>query len=241
MSEGTSIDYMYKIVFIRHGQSEWNRTNRFTGWMDVDLTEDGVAEARQAGKLLRTANYHFDAAVTSRLKRAIKTMHFVLEEMDQLWIPEYKSWQLNERHYGALQGRNKAETAQLFGDEQVRIWRRSYDIAPPALEKEGTMFPGHDPRYADIPAEQLPATESLKDTEKRVIAYWEESLVPKIKQGLCLLVAAHGNSLRALVKHIDQISADKIMSVEIPTGVPLVYEFTAGLKPVRSYYLQDIK
>lgn len=241
MSEGPSSDYRYKIVLIRHGQSEWNRTNRFTGWMDVDLTEDGVAEARQAGKLLRMANYRFDAAVTSRLKRAIKTMHFVLEEMDQLWIPEYKSWQLNERHYGALQGRNKAETAELFGEEQVKIWRRSYDIAPPALAKEDTMFPGHDPRYTDIPLDQLPATESLKDTEKRVIAYWEESLVPKIKQGLCLLVAAHGNSLRALVKHIDQISADKIMSVEIPTGVPLVYEFTADLKPVRSYYLQDTK
>ncbi|CUH94706.1 2,3-bisphosphoglycerate-dependent phosphoglycerate mutase [Propionispora sp. 2/2-37] len=239
MSATNSTDYTYRVVFIRHGQSEWNRTNRFTGWTDVDLTAEGVDEARKAGKLLHLAGYQFDKAITSCLKRAIKTMHIVLEEMDQLWIPEYKTWKLNERHYGALQGRNKAETAQIFGDEQVKIWRRSYDIAPPALSKEDPRFPGHDVRYAAIPQDQLPATESLKDTEKRVIAYWQETLTPEILQGRSLLVVAHGNSLRSLVRHIDKISPDNIMAVEIPTGIPLVYEFAAGLQPLRSYYLQN--
>lgn len=239
MSNVTSNAYTYRVVFIRHGQSEWNQTNRFTGWTDVDLTSAGVEEARQAGKLLRLAAYQFDMAITSCLKRAIKTMHIVLDEMDQLWLPEYKTWKLNERHYGALQGRNKAETAQIFGDEQVRIWRRSYDIAPPALTKEDPRFPGHDLRYATIPQDQLPATESLKDTEKRVIAYWQGTLLPEIRQGRNLLIVAHGNSLRSLVKHIDGISPDNIMAVEIPTGIPLVYEFAADLQPLRSYYLRD--
>lgn len=227
----------YKAVFIRHGQSDWNRRNLFTGWTDVELSPDGEDEARRAGRLLKACGYRFDLAFTSTLKRAINTLHLVLDELDQLWIPEHKSWRLNERHYGALQGLNKAETAAKYGDEQVRVWRRSYDIQPPALASDDDRAPALDPRYQQLTPDQLPLTESLKDTEARALVYWHESIAPAIRSGQRVIVAAHGNSLRSLVKYLNNVPPAEIMSFEIPTGVPLVYEFDADLKPLRHYYL----
>ncbi|VBB09877.1 phosphoglycerate mutase 1 [Lucifera butyrica] len=234
-------DNCYKAVFIRHGQSEWNKTNQFTGWTDVDLTEEGRAEAKKAGAALKQAGYHCDLAFTSYLQRAIKTLHLVLGEMDQLWIPEHKSWKLNERHYGALQGLNKTDTARKYGEEQVKVWRRSYDVAPPPLATDDPRFPGRDLRYAQVPPSVLPAAESLRDTEMRVLPYWQEQVAPWIRQGKQVLIVAHGNSLRALAKHIKQISKEDIVDFEIPTGVPLIFEFTADLTVIRDYYLYQEK
>ena len=230
---------MYKLVLVRHGQSTWNLENRFTGWTDVGLTEQGVAEAHEAGRLLREDGYEFDVAYTSVLKRAIKTLWIVLEEMDLEWLPVIRAWQLNEHHYGDLQGLNKAETAKKFGEEQVHTWRRSYDIPPPDLDLDDKRHPRFDPRYASLTPEQLPATESLKITLERVLPYWHEVLAPEIKTGKRLLVAAHGNSLRAMVKYLDNICDEEIPGLNIPTGVPLVYELDEELKPIKSYYLGD--
>jgi 2,3-bisphosphoglycerate-dependent phosphoglycerate mutase len=230
---------MYKLVLVRHGQSTWNLENRFTGWTDVGLTEQGVAEAHEAGRLLREEGYTFDVAYTSVLKRAIKTLWIVLEEMGLEWIPVYRAWQLNERHYGALQGLNKAEMAMKFGEEQVHVWRRSYDVPPPALELTDERHPKFDPRYAGLTPEQVPATESLKLTLERVMPYWHSTLAPAIKSGQRVLVAAHGNSLRAMVKYLDNISDKEIPGLNIPTGVPLVYELDENLKPIEHYYLGD--
>ena len=230
---------MYKLVLVRHGQSTWNLENRFTGWTDVGLTEQGIAEAHESGRLLREGGYDFDVAYTSVLRRAIKTLWIVMEEMGLEWLPVYRAWQLNERHYGALQGLNKAETAQKFGEEQVHIWRRSYDIPPPALELTDERHPRFDRRYAALTPEQLPATESLKITLERVLPYWHMVLAPAITSGQRLLVVAHGNSLRALVKYLDKISEEEIPGLNIPTGVPLVYELDEGLKPIQHYYLGD--
>lgn len=228
---------MYKVVLIRHGESLWNKDNRFTGWTDVDLSEKGKLEAVEAGKLLKAEGFTFDKAYTSVLKRAIKTLWFALEELDLMWIPVEKAWQLNERHYGALQGLNKGETAQKFGNEQVLIWRRSYDTQPPLLDKNDERFPGNDPRYAASKKEELPLTECLQDTVARVLPYWNEVIVPDIKAGKKLIIAAHGNSLRALVKYLDNISDEDILKLNIPTGVPLVYELDEDLKPISSKYL----
>jgi len=230
---------MYKLVFVRHGQSTWNLENRFTGWTDVGLTEQGVAEAHEAGRLLREGGYTFDVAYTSVLKRAIKTLWIVMEEMGLEWIPVHRAWQLNERHYGALQGLNKAEMAAKFGEEQVHIWRRSYDTPPPALEPTDERHPKFDPRYASLTDEQTPATESLKITLERVLPYWHSTLVPAVKSGQKVLVAAHGNSLRAIVKYLDTISDEEIPGLNIPTGVPLVYELDDAMKPIQHYYLGD--
>ncbi len=230
---------MYTLVLLRHGQSTWNLENRFTGWTDVGLTEQGVKEAHQAGKLLKEGGYFFDIAYTSVLRRAVETLWIALEEMDLEWIPEIKAWQLNERHYGALQGLNKAETAQKFGDAQVKLWRRSYDVPPPALEINDERHPRFDPRYAGLTAEQLPATESLKITLERVLPYWHSTLAPMIKTGKRVLVAAHGNSLRAMVKYLDNVSDQEIPELNIPTGIPLVYELGDDLKPIKHYYLGD--
>jgi 2,3-bisphosphoglycerate-dependent phosphoglycerate mutase len=230
---------MYKLVLVRHGQSTWNLENRFTGWTDVGLTEQGVSEAHEAGRLLREEGYIFDVAYTSVLKRAIKTLWIVLEEMDLEWIPVIRAWQLNERHYGALQGLNKSEMAKKFGDEQVHIWRRSYDVPPPELEPTDERHPKFDPRYASLSPEQVPATESLKITLERVLPYWHSTLAPAIKSGQRLLVAAHGNSLRAMVKYLDNVSDEEIPGLNIPTGVPLVYELDDELKPIQHYYLGD--
>ncbi len=230
---------MYKIVLLRHGESDWNKQNRFTGWTDVDLSEKGMAEAAMAGKLMKEAGFSFDVAFTSLLKRAIRTLWLALDEMDLLWIPVYKTWRLNERHYGALQGLNKAETAQKFGDEQVHIWRRSYDIQPPALTPDDERYPGKDRRYADLTAAELPLTECLKDTVARFLPFWHESAVPAIKAGKQVIIAAHGNSLRALVKYLDNVPNDEIVELNIPTGIPLVYELDAELKPIKHYYLGD--
>ena len=228
---------MYKLVLVRHGQSTWNLENRFTGWTDVGLTEQGVAEAREAGRLLQEGGYDFDVAYTSVLRRAIKTLWIVLEEMGLEWLPVYRAWQLNERHYGALQGLNKAETAQKFGEEQVHVWRRSYDIPPPVLEPNDERHPRFDRRYAALSPDQLPATESLKITLERVLPYWHMVLAPAVMSGQRLLVVAHGNSLRALVKYLDGISDEEIPALNIPTGVPLVYELDEDLKPITHYYL----
>ena len=228
---------MHKLVLIRHGESQWNKENRFTGWKDVDLSEKGLEEAKAAGKLLKDEGFTFDEAYTSVLKRAIRTLWTVLSEMDLMWIPETKSWRLNERHYGGLQGLDKAETAAKYGDEQVLIWRRSYDVPPPELDVTDERYLGNDPRYAGI--DNFPATECLKDTVARVVPYWESEIMPKIRDGKRLIIAAHGNSLRALVKYLDGISDDEIVSLNIPTGVPLVYELDEGLKPIKSYYLGD--
>ena len=228
---------MRKLVLIRHGESQWNKENRFTGWKDVDLSEKGLEEAKAAGKLLKDEGFTFDEAYTSVLKRAIRTLWTVLSEMDLMWIPETKSWRLNERHYGGLQGLDKAETAAKYGDEQVLIWRRSYDVPPPELDVSDDRYLGNDPRYAGI--DNFPATECLKDTVARVVPYWEGEIMPKIRDGKRLIIAAHGNSLRALVKYLDGISDDEIVSLNIPTGVPLVYELDEGLKPIKSYYLGD--
>ena len=230
---------MYKIVLLRHGESEWNKENRFTGWTDVDLSEKGVAEASAGGKLMKEAGFEFDLAYTSVLKRAIRTLSLALEEMDLLWIPVIKTWRLNERHYGALQGLNKAETAKKYGDEQVHIWRRSYDIQPPALTADDERFPGKDRRYADLTKDELPLTECLKDTVARFLPFWHETVAPAIKSGKNIIIAAHGNSLRALVKYLDNIPEDEIVELNIPTGVPLVYELDKDLKPIKHYYLGD--
>jgi len=230
---------MYKLVLVRHGQSVWNLENRFTGWTDVGLTELGRAEALEAGKLLKADGYVFDVAYTSVLKRAIHTLWIILQEMNLEWIPVTNAWQVNERHYGALQGLNKSEMAEKFGEEQVKIWRRSYDVPPPALDWEDERHPRFDPRYASLPPEQLPATESLKITLERVLPYWHSTLAPVIRSGKRVIVAAHGNSIRALVKYLDNISDVAIPEVNIPTGVPLVYEFDDDLKPIRNYYLGD--
>ena len=230
---------MYKLVLVRHGQSAWNLENRFTGWTDVDLTELGKAEAAEAGKLLSEAGYDFDIAYTSVLKRAIKTLGVIQDVMNLDWLPVIRAWQLNERHYGALQGLNKAETAEKFGEDQVKVWRRSYDVPPPALELTDERHPKFDRRYASLTPEQLPATESLKITLERVLPYWNTALVPEIKAGKRLLVVAHGNSIRALVKYLDNISESEITELNIPTGLPLAYELDKDLKPIKNYYLGD--
>ena len=230
---------MIKIVLIRHGESVWNKENLFTGWTDVELSDQGKQEAKKGGELLKHEGYTFDIAYTSVLKRAIRTLWIVLDELDLMWIPVERSWRLNERHYGALQGLNKAETAAKYGDEQVHIWRRSYDIQPPALEKSDDRYPGKDPRYKDLSEKELPLTECLKDTVDRFLPYWKETIEPVIKKGKKVLIAAHGNSLRALVKYLDNIPDDEIVNLNIPTGVPLVYELDDNLKPVKHYYLGD--
>lgn len=229
----------YTLVLVRHGQSAWNLENRFTGWTDVDLTELGVTEAHAGGKLLKEGGYVFDIAYTSVLKRAIKTLWAVLEETGLEWIPVFRAWQLNERHYGNLQGLNKAETADKFGEEQVKIWRRSYDVPPPPLDESDERHPRFDPRYADLTPEELPATESLKITLERVLPFWHGTVAPMIKSGKRVLIVAHGNSLRAMVKYLDNVSEKDILELNIPTGIPLVYELDADLKPVKSYYLGD--
>jgi len=230
---------MYKLVLVRHGESDWNRENRFTGWTDVDLSEQGLREARTAGQVLKAEGFSFDLAFTSVLKRAIRTLWIILDELDRMWIPVEHSWRLNERHYGALQGLNKAETAAQFGDEQVRIWRRSYDTPPPPLALEDDRHPGRDPRYQSLSAAELPLTECLKDTVARMLPYWHEQIAPAVRSGRQVIVAAHGNSLRALVKYLDQISDEEIIGLNIPTGIPLVYELDANLTPIRHYYLGD--
>ncbi len=230
---------MKKVVLLRHGESTWNKENRFTGWTDVDLSEKGKQEALEAGRVLKREGYVFDLAYTSVLKRAIRTLWIVLDEMDLMWIPVHLSWRLNERHYGALQGLNKSEMAAKFGEQQVLIWRRSYDIPPPALEKTDPRYPGHDPRYRDIGEENIPSTESLKDTVKRFLPYWHETIAPTIREGRRVLISAHGNSLRALVKYLDDMSDQDIVALNIPTGIPLVYELDDDLKPIRHYYLGD--
>ncbi len=230
---------MHKLVLIRHGESQWNKENRFTGWKDVDLSEKGIAEAHAAGKLLREEGFVFDEAYTSVLKRAIRTLWIILDEMDLMWIPETKSWLLNERNYGALQGLNKAETAAKYGEAQVLKWRRSFDIPPTALEETDERWLGKDPRYCSIEAEKFPATECLKDTVARVVPYFEMEIMPKIKAGKRLIIAAHGNSLRALVKYLDAISDEDIINSNIPTGIPLVYELDENTKPIKNYYLGD--
>ena len=230
---------MYKLVLIRHGESAWNKKNRFTGWKDIDLSDKGQEEAHAAGKLLKEQGFVFDEAYTSVLKRAIRTLWIILDEMDLMWIPETKSWRLNERHYGGLQGLNKAETAAQYGDEQVLIWRRSYDVLPPLLEETDERWLGNDPRYASIEAGKFPKAEALKETVARVVPFYETEIAPKIKAGKRLIVAAHGNSLRALVKFLDNLSGEEIVSRNIPTGVPLVYELDENLKPTKSYYLGD--
>ncbi len=230
---------MKKIVLLRHGESAWNRENRFTGWTDVDLSEKGVEEAKAAGKLLKKEGFAFDIAFTSVLKRAIRTLWIVLNEMDLMWIPVYNSWRLNERHYGALQGLNKEETAARYGDEQVLTWRRSYDIRPPELKQSDPEYPGRDPIYKDLPKKDIPLTECLKDTVARFLPYWKETIVPIVRSGKRIIIAAHGNSLRALVKHLDNISDKDIVNLNIPTGIPLIYELDDDLKPLKHYYLGD--
>ncbi|MDG5815273.1 2,3-diphosphoglycerate-dependent phosphoglycerate mutase [Chitinispirillales bacterium ANBcel5] len=230
---------MYKIVLLRHGESTWNKENLFTGWTDVDLSDRGLYEAKVAGEVLKKEGYTFDIAFTSVLKRAIRTLWIVLEEMDLMWIPVHRSWRLNERHYGALQGLNKSETAQRYGDEQVHIWRRSYDIRPPELESSDKRNSASDPRYKDLDPDSIPLTECLKDTVQRFLPYWQDFLVPGIKAGKRIIIAAHGNSLRALVKHLDSIADQDIPNLNIPTGIPLVYELDEELKPIRHYYLGD--
>jgi 2,3-bisphosphoglycerate-dependent phosphoglycerate mutase len=230
-------DIMHKVVLLRHGQSTWNKENKFTGWTDVDLSEKGINEATEAGKILKKEGYTFDLAYTSVLKRAIRTLWITLDEMDLMWIPVIRHWRLNERHYGALQGLNKTETAKKYGDEQVQIWRRSYSTQPPALETTDERYPGNDLRYADLTEAELPLTECLKDTVARFVPYWEETIAPSIKEGRKVIIAAHGNSLRALVKYLDDIPEEEIVGLNIPTGVPLVYELNENLNSIKSYYL----
>ena len=230
---------MYRLVLLRHGESVWNQENRFTGWTDVDLNEKGRAEAREAGRLMAAEKFEFDVAHTSVLKRAIRTLWIATDEMDLLWIPVYRSWRLNERHYGGLQGLNKAETAAQHGEAQVKIWRRSYDIPPPPLTPEDPRHPSHDRRYASLSAAELPLTESLKDTVARFLPCWHEAIAPDIRAGKKVLIAAHGNSLRALVKYLDNMSEKDILGLNIPTGVPLVYELDEKLAPLKHYYLGD--
>ncbi|HMU43671.1 MAG TPA: 2,3-diphosphoglycerate-dependent phosphoglycerate mutase [Ignavibacteriaceae bacterium] len=228
---------MYKVVLLRHGESTWNKENRFTGWTDVDLSEKGLAEAKKAGEVLNSEGYKFDIAYTSVLKRAIRTLWITLDELDLMWIPVIRNWRLNERHYGALQGLNKAETAEKFGEEQVKIWRRSYDTPPPALEITDDRYPGKDPRYAELKDEELPVTECLKDTVARFVPYWEETIAPMVRSGKKVLITAHGNSLRALVKYLDNVGEKDIIELNIPTGIPLVYELDEKLNPIKHYYL----
>jgi 2,3-bisphosphoglycerate-dependent phosphoglycerate mutase len=228
-----------RLVLLRHGESTWNRENRFTGWTDVDLSNKGEGEARQAGRILKQEGYVFDVAFTSALKRAIKTLWIVLEEMDLMWIPVHRSWRLNERHYGALQGLNKVETAERFSEEQVHLWRRGYDVRPPALDRQDRRYPGLDPRYRHVDPDNLPLTESLKDTVQRFLPYWHQEIAPVLREGQRILIAAHGNSLRALVKHLDGISDEDIVGLNIPTGIPLVYELDENLEPVKHAYLGD--
>ncbi|RUQ37303.1 MAG: 2,3-diphosphoglycerate-dependent phosphoglycerate mutase [Candidatus Competibacteraceae bacterium] len=230
---------MYKLVLIRHGESQWNKENRFTGWIDVDLSEKGIGEAKKAGQTLKQEGYAFDVAYTSVLKRAIHTLWNVLDEMDLAWIPVNRSWRLNERHYGALGGLNKSETAAKHGEEQVKIWRRSFDIPPPALEPTDPRYPTNDPRYTSLDPRVLPATESLKTTIDRVLPYWHDTIVPSIRAGKRVIIAAHGNSLRALVKYLDDMTDEAIIALNIPTAVPLVYELDDNLRPIKSYYLAD--
>jgi len=230
---------MTKLVLLRHGESDWNKQNRFTGWKDVDLSEKGVGEAQKAGQVLKEQGFTFDVAFTSLLKRAIRTLWLTLDEMDLMWIPVHRSWRLNERHYGALQGLNKAETAQKYGDDQVLVWRRSYDTPPPALQKSNPHYPGNDPRYGDLSEKELPLTECLKDTVTRFLPYWHETIVPTIQSGKRVIVAAHGNSLRALVKYLDEVSDEEIVQLNIPTGLPLVYELDSELRAINQYYLGD--
>jgi len=230
---------MYKVVLLRHGESQWNLENRFTGWTDVDLTEKGILEAENAGKVLKEKGFTFDIAFTSVLTRALKTLWITLDEMDLLWIPFVKNWRLNERHYGALQGLNKAETAALHGDEKVLIWRRSYDVPPPPLEKTDPRYPGNDPRYQDMDEKDIPLTECLKDTVNRFLPFWHDTIAPTIKTSKKVIIVAHGNSLRALVKYLDNMSDEDILALNIPTGMPLVYELNQNLKPIKHYYLGD--
>ncbi len=230
---------MKKLVLLRHGESIWNQENRFTGWTDVDLTARGIDEAKAAGRLLRSNGFSFDLAHTSVLKRAIRTLWLALDEMDRMWIPVQLNWRLNERHYGALQGLNKAETARKYGDEQVLIWRRSYDTRPPEISAEDMRYPGFDPRYKEVGKNEIPLAESLKDTVERFLPYWNDSIAPQVRAGLNVIIVAHGNSLRALVKHLDQVSDEAILNCNIPTGIPLIYEFEDDLRPIRSYYLGD--
>jgi 2,3-bisphosphoglycerate-dependent phosphoglycerate mutase len=230
---------MKKLILLRHGESIWNKENRFTGWTDVDLSLKGLEEARNSGRLLRENGFTFDVAYTSVLKRAIRTLWIALDEMDQMWIPVNLSWRLNERHYGALQGLSKIETAIEYGEEQVLIWRRSYDIRPPALTLEDDRYPGFDPRYKNLTKQDIPLTECLKDTVARFLPYWNETIAPQVQSGQRVLITAHGNSLRALVKYLDDLSDQDVLELNIPTGVPLVYELDDNLKPIRSYYLGD--
>ncbi len=230
---------MYKLVLVRHGESDWNKQNRFTGWTDVDLSEKGIQEASEGGRVLKREGYTFDVAYTSVLKRAIRTLWLVLDEMDLMWIPVHRNWRLNERHYGGLQGLNKSETAEKFGEAQVKIWRRSYDIPPPPLTPDDERYPGRDPRYASLTPEELPLTECLKDTVARFLPLWHETIAPAVKSGKKVLIAAHGNSLRALIKYLDNVSEEAIVELNVPTGMPLVYELDEDLKPIRSYYLGD--
>jgi len=228
-----------KLVLVRHGQSTWNLENKFTGWTDVDLSEQGIAEAHEAADALIKQGYNFDVAFTSVLKRAIRTLWIILDDMDLMWIPVHRSWRLNERHYGALQGLDKKQTAAKYSIEQVQLWRRGYDTPPPALSETDSRHPRYDPRYADVPAEELPATESLKITLERVLPYWHEQIVPQLKEGKRVLISAHGNSLRALVKHLDSVSDEQITGLNIPTGIPLVYELDEQFKAKTHYYLAD--
>jgi len=230
---------MTKLVLLRHGESTWNKENRFTGWTDVDLSQKGIEEAHDAGAVLKSQGYEFDVAYTSVLKRAIRTLWITMDDMDLMWIPVYRSWRLNERHYGALQGLNKAETAAKFGEAQVKIWRRSYDIRPPALTPDDERFPGRDPRYRGLSPQDLPLTECLKDTVARFLPLWHETISPDIRSGRKVLIAAHGNSLRALVKYLDDIPESQIVELNIPTGMPLVYDLDGDLRPLNRYYLGD--
>ncbi len=230
---------MYKLVLIRHGQSEWNKLNLFTGWTDVDLTEQGIKEAQEAGRILKAEKYSFDVAYTSVLKRAIKTLNYTLEEMDLMWIPVHKSWRLNEKSYGALQGLNKAEVAEKYGDDQVLLWRRSYEVRPPLIEDKDERHPRFEQRYNDLKDEEKTAGESLKDTYNRMLPEWHSSIAPAIKEGKNVVVVAHGNSLRSLVQYLDEMSEEAILKLNIPTGVPLVYELDKDLKPIKHYYLGD--
>lgn len=230
-----------RLVLLRHGETIWNKDNRFTGWADVDLSDRGLSEAKEAGRLLRESGFIFDIAFTSILKRAIRTLWLVLDGMDLMWIPVEKSWRLNERHYGALQGLNKAKTARQYGEEQVLLWRRSYDVRPPSLEKTDERYSGHDYRYRDLTMNELPVTECLADVVERFLPYWHGTIIPTMKSGKKVLIVAHGNSLRALVKHLDDVSDKEIVSINIPTGIPLVYELDGGLKTIKHYYLGDPK
>lgn len=230
---------MYKVVLLRHGQSEWNKLNLFTGWMDVDLTDQGVEEAKAAGKLMKQEGFKFDVAYTSVLTRAIKTLNYALEAMGDLWVPTYKNWRLNEKSYGALQGMNKAETAEKYGEDQVLLWRRSYDVRPPLIEESDERHPSHDRRYNALTPDEKTPGESLEDTYNRMLPFWHSDIAPAIKSGKSVIVAAHGNSLRSLVQYLDNLSKEEILKLNIPTGVPLVYELDADLKPIKSYYLGD--